>query len=127
MKVAGLRGFANFFGTELVAIHVEYRRTRKRRLDGKGVAQLFPSIADSSMVRSDDATTAIRIVLSGARSVATQAQPTAPGMPSYGRQLSDQQIADVLTYMRNSWGGAAPAVSAESVARTRSGTALRPD
>ena len=96
-------------------------------IDGKGVAELFPSIADSSMVKSDDPTTSIRIVLRGARSVGTRAQPTAPGMPSYGRQLDDAQIAAVLTYMRNGWGAAAAPVGAADVARVRSDTALRPD
>jgi mono/diheme cytochrome c family protein len=96
-------------------------------IDGKGVAELFPSIADSSMVKSDDPTTSIRIVLRGARSVGTQAQPTAPGMPSYGSQLDDAQIAAVLTYMRNGWGAAAAPVGAADVARVRSDTALRPD
>ena len=96
-------------------------------IDGKGVAKLFPSIADSSMVKSDDPTTSIRIVLRGARSVGTRAEPTAPGMPSYGRQLDDAQIAAVLTYMRNSWGAAAAPVGPADVARVRSDTALRPD
>jgi mono/diheme cytochrome c family protein len=96
-------------------------------IDGKGVAKLFPSIADSSMVRSDDPTTSIRIVLRGARSVGTKAEPTAPGMPSYGHQLDDPQIAAVLTYMRNSWGAAAAPVEAADVARVRSDTASRPD
>jgi mono/diheme cytochrome c family protein len=96
-------------------------------LDGKGVAGLFPSIADSSMVKSDDPTTSIRIVLRGARSVGTRTQPTAAGMPSYGRQLDDAQIAAVLTYMRNGWGAAAAPVGAADVARVRSDTALRPD
>lgn len=96
-------------------------------IDGKGVAELFPSIADSSMVKSDDPTTSIRIVLRGARSVGTRAQPTAPGMPSYGRQLDDAQIAAVLTFMRNGWGAAAAPVGAADVARVRSDTALRPD
>jgi mono/diheme cytochrome c family protein len=95
-------------------------------IDGKGVAELFPSIADSSMVKSDDPSTSIRIVLRGARSVGTAAQPTAPGMPSYGAQLDDAQIAAVLTYMRNNWGAAAP-VAAGDVAHVRSDTALRPD
>ena len=40
--------------------------------------------------RSNDPTTAIRIVLRGARSVGTKAEPTAPGMPSYGWQLDDR-------------------------------------
>jgi mono/diheme cytochrome c family protein len=96
-------------------------------LDGKGVAELFPSIADSSMVRSDDPTTSIRIVLRGARSVGTKAQPTASGMPSYGRQLDDDQVAAVLTYMRNNWGGAARTVTPAQVSNVRLDTANRPD
>jgi mono/diheme cytochrome c family protein len=96
-------------------------------LDGKGVAELFPSVADSSMTRSDDPTTSIRIILRGARSVGTSAQPTAPGMPSYGRQLDDNEVAAVLTYIRNSWGGTASPVSSEQVSRVRRDTALRPD
>jgi mono/diheme cytochrome c family protein len=96
-------------------------------IEGKGVAKLFPSVANSAMVRSGDPTTAIRIVLRGARSVATSAEPTAPGMPSYGWQLDDDEIAAVLNYIRNSWGGAAPTIDARDVSRVRSDTALRPD
>jgi mono/diheme cytochrome c family protein len=96
-------------------------------LDGKGVPELFPSVADSPMVRADDSATSIRIVLRGARSVGTSLQPTAAGMPSYGRQLDDAQIAAVLTYVRNGWGSAAAPVSAADVARVRSDTASRPD
>jgi mono/diheme cytochrome c family protein len=96
-------------------------------LDGKGVAELFPSVADSSIVRSDDPTTSIRIVLRGTRSVGTKAQPTASGMPSYGRQLDDDQVAAVLTYMRNNWGGAARTVTPAQVSNVRLDTANRPD
>jgi mono/diheme cytochrome c family protein len=96
-------------------------------LDGKGVAELFPSIADSSMVRSDDPTTSIRIILRGARSVGTHAQPTASGMPSYGRQLADDEVAAVLTYIRNHWGGIADPIASEQVSKVRLDTALRPD
>ena len=96
-------------------------------LDGKGVVELFPSVMDSPMVRSDDPTTSIRIVLRGARSVATASAPTAPGMPSYGRQLDDSQVAAVLTFIRNAWGNAAMAVKADNVRKVREDTALRPD
>jgi mono/diheme cytochrome c family protein len=96
-------------------------------LDGKGAAELFPSIADSSMVRSDDPTTSIRIILRGARSVGTSAQPTAAGMPSYGWQLGDDEVAAVLTYIRNNWGSSAGAVSAGQVSKVRRDTALRAD
>ncbi len=80
-------------------------------LDGRGVPLLFPSLADSSMARSDDPTTPIRIVLRGARSVATD----------------DVQVAAVLTYVRNTWGAAASAVSAQAVGRARSELASRTD
>jgi mono/diheme cytochrome c family protein len=96
-------------------------------IEGKGVAKLFPAVASSSMVRSGDPTTAIRIVLRGARSVGTRAEQTAPRMPSYGWQLDDGEVAAVLNYIRNSWGGAAPAIESKDVSRVRSDTASRPD
>jgi mono/diheme cytochrome c family protein len=48
-------------------------------------------------------------------------------MPSYGWQLDDAQVAAVLTYVRNAWGSAAKAVSAQDVGRARSNLASRPD
>ena len=96
-------------------------------LEGRGIPQLFPSVADSSMARSTDPTTSIRIVLRGARSVATAVEPTAPGMPSYGWQLSDDQVAAVLTYIRNTWGGSAAAVSPQAVRKARLELARRSD
>lgn len=95
-------------------------------LDGKGVANLFPSLAAPS-VRANDPTSAIRVVLRGAHSVATSAEPTAPAMPSFAWQLKDDQIAAVLTYVRNSWGGAAGPVSADDVKKQRAQLANRTD
>jgi mono/diheme cytochrome c family protein len=40
-------------------------------------------------------------------------------MPAYARQLSDQQVADVANYIRNSWGNAAPPVAAAEVRKAR--------
>jgi mono/diheme cytochrome c family protein len=95
--------------------------------DGKGIDRLFPAVANSSLARADDPASVIRIVLRGARSVATDKEPTAPGMPSYGWQLNDAQVAAVLTYIRNSWGNASPAVSPDAVARLRETLARRSD
>ena len=88
-------------------------------LDGKGVPRLFPSLADSAMVRSKDPTTLVRIVLRGARSVATKDEPTAPGMPSFGKTLDDAQVAAVVSYVRNAWKPAAAPVSKDKVERIR--------
>ena len=97
------------------------------QIDGKGVPQLFPSLAESSGVRSRDATTLIRIVLRGARSVATAQEPTAPGMPSFGHQLNDDQVAAVVSYVRTAWGRPAAAVPPGDVSKMRSTLSTRAD
>jgi mono/diheme cytochrome c family protein len=86
---------------------------------GAGVDLLFPRLADSAVVQQKDPTTLIRIVLQGSRSAATAAAPTGPAMPSLGWRLSNEQVANVLTYIRNSWGNAAPALSAGDVEAVR--------
>ena len=96
-------------------------------LDGNGVANLFPALAKAPSVRSKDPTSAIRVILRGARSVATQAEPTAPAMPSFAWQLKDDQVAAVATYIRNSWGKAAAPVSADDVAKEKTKLANRGD
>jgi mono/diheme cytochrome c family protein len=96
-------------------------------IDGRGVAMLFPSLAQSSLAHASDSTSAIRLVLRGGRSVATPAEPTAPGMPSFGWQLNDDQVAAVLTYIRNAWQTEGSAVSADAVGRARRQLRTRSD
>jgi len=51
--------------------------------------------------------------------MATDARPTSPAMPSFGYRLSDSQLAAVVTYIRNTWGNAASAVTADTVRALR--------
>ena len=92
--------------------------------DGKGVPYLFPSLAGSPNVRSADPASLIRVLIEGARSVATAGEPTGPGMPSFAWKLSDDQAAAVLTYIRNSWGSSAPAVGPGQVEQARARAAM---
>jgi mono/diheme cytochrome c family protein len=92
-------------------------------MDGKGVPYLFPSLSQSSNVRSIDPTSLIRVLLEGARSVATAGEPTGPGMPSFAWKLNDDQAAAVLTYIRNSWGSSAPPVDAGKIREARASMA----
>ncbi|WP_025733693.1 cytochrome c [Carnimonas nigrificans] len=87
--------------------------------DGKGVEGLFPRLANNSLMRQDDPTSLIRVVLAGSRAGSTDAAPTGPSMPAFGWNMSDEQIANVLTFVRNSWGNAANAVSPSDVAKLR--------
>lgn len=96
------------------------------RVSGKGESDLFPSLANSALVQSDDPTTLVRLVLQGSRAVATSLRPTGPAMPAFDWRLDDAQVAAVLTYIRNSWGNAAASVTGGDVASYRSELAKAP-
>lgn len=89
------------------------------RMSGEGVDRMFPTLKGSTSVQQADATTIIRVILNGARTVPTDARPTPLSMPAYGWKLNDGQIADVATYVRNAWGNSAPAVTASDVKKLR--------
>ena len=95
--------------------------------NGEGQERMFPKLAGGPFVQSVDATSLIRVVLEGMRSVGTDGQPTAPAMPAFGWKLNDDQVAAVATYIRNSWGNAASSVSASDVAKMRKQLAERSD
>ena len=88
-------------------------------MDGSGVPSMFPALAGSPAVQSDDATTLIRVVLQGVRSVSTPSAPTGPGMPSYNYKYSDAEVAQILNYIRSDWGNSAPVVSPDTVKTLR--------
>ena len=97
------------------------------RLDGSGVAELFPALRAAPSVRAADPMSLIHVVMNGAKSASTSEAPTGPGMPTYAWQLNDQQIAAVLTYVRNAWGNAAAQVSESDVKSARTSLAARAD
>jgi mono/diheme cytochrome c family protein len=82
--------------------------------NGGGLANLAPSLVDSYWVSGNPEVT-VRILLNG-----KEGTPGFPGsMPAIGASLSDEQIAGVLTYVRNSWGLHAGPVSVATVAKSR--------
>lgn len=92
--------------------------------DGSGVPRVFAPLAGSGKVNAPDATTVIRVILEGARAVPTKAHPSPLSMPAFDWKLSDEQVAAVASYVRGSWGNAAPPVTADDVAALRE--ALQP-
>ena len=94
---------------------------------GAGVPGLFPTLKASPSVQSREPTSLIRVVLDGAKSVATNKAPTGAAMPSYNWQLKDDQVAAVLTYIRNAWGNQASAVSTSDVRSWRQKLERHPD
>ena len=92
---------------------------------GTGIPRLFPALAGAPAIQGREPTSLIRVVLQGAQGVQTDRAPTGPAMPAFGWKLSDAQVATVVSYIRASWGNAAPAATERDVARLRTELATR--
>jgi mono/diheme cytochrome c family protein len=87
--------------------------------DGKGRPGQFPPLAQSDWLLGPPEIP-VRILLFGLQGDITVAGQHLNGnMPVFGEQLKDEQIAAVLTYVRQEWGNQAGAVSADLVAQQR--------
>jgi mono/diheme cytochrome c family protein len=94
--------------------------------DGKGIPNLAASLANNPGLLADDASSIITTVLQGGRGAVTAGNPTSGAMPSFAWKLSDEQVAAVATYLRNSWGNAAKPVASDEVADKRALLRLPP-
>jgi mono/diheme cytochrome c family protein len=95
--------------------------------DGSGIAALFPALKGSPAVQQTDPTSLLRVVLRGAEAAGTDKAPTASSMPQFSWILTDDQVAAVVTYIRNTWGNSAPPVRAGDVHKARQAFAERSD
>ncbi|QVQ27758.1 c-type cytochrome [Achromobacter deleyi] len=96
------------------------------RSTGKGYAETFPQLALSSTVNSADPASLIHIVLKGAQMPGTTAAPTAYAMPGFDWRMTDKEVADVVSFVRSSWGNKGAAVSASDVAKVRKDVGAAP-
>src|SRR5229473_614476 len=88
--------------------------------DGSGAPKIYPPLPGNANLQSADPSSTLRIILDGAQTLTTPRAPNTGSMPAYANQFSDQEIADVANYIRNSWGNAAPALTPAQVAKARS-------
>jgi mono/diheme cytochrome c family protein len=86
---------------------------------GKGFAPLLAPLAGNPNVLEENPSSLINVTLNGNHNLVIQGIPAAYPMPKYAQTLSDEQIADVLTFIRAGWNNAAPAVSISDVAKMR--------
>ena len=87
--------------------------------DGGGVPNMSPPLIQTSYVLGEKEPL-IKIVLNGLKNVDINDETYNNPMPALGSVLKDQQIADVLTFVRNSFGNKASAVMAGDVKGVRS-------
>jgi mono/diheme cytochrome c family protein len=87
--------------------------------DGRGRMPAYPALAGNRAVTMTPAVNAIRITVNGGFPPGTRGNPRPYGMPPFGHELDDAQVAAVLTWIRTSWGNAAPVVTSAQVNRHR--------
>jgi mono/diheme cytochrome c family protein len=90
--------------------------------DAKGFTPYMPALAGNPVVLDRNPSSLINVMLNGSIPLVAEGTPDAYRMPQFRQQLSDQDIADVITFIRNGWGNQAPAVTAAQVAKLRKTT-----
>ncbi|MFP5495468.1 MAG: c-type cytochrome [Gammaproteobacteria bacterium] len=85
------------------------------RTDGHGYTRVFPALAGNPVLQTADATSLINIVLNGGTLPATHRAPSTFTMPAFAWRLSDQEVADVVSFVRDSWGNKGETVKASQV------------
>jgi mono/diheme cytochrome c family protein len=89
--------------------------------NGEGRMPAALPLAGNRAVTMSNATNTIRIALYGGYPPGTASNPRPFGMPPFATALSNVEIAEVLTYVRAAWGNQADEVTANDVARNRTG------
>ncbi len=93
---------------------------------GQGVPNAFPPLVGSEWVLGNDwhgDNHLVKILLHGLQGPIQVKGNTYNGAMPPWNMLKDEEIAAVLTYIRNEWGNSAPPITAEQVAKIRAETA----
>lgn len=88
------------------------------RSDGAGVKGLFPPLAGNPGIVSSNPTSLLHITLTGWETAQTAAHPRVYTMPGFAR-LQDQEIAEILSFVRTRWGNEGTPISAAQVKKLR--------
>ena len=88
------------------------------QMDGAGIPMTYPALAANANMGAAFSGGLAHVVLTGSKTATAMPLSDDP-MPAFAAKLNDAQIANVLTYARNSWGNSAPAVDAKDVGKLR--------
>jgi mono/diheme cytochrome c family protein len=89
------------------------------QLTGLGLPGVFPPLKGSAVVTASDPTEHIRAVLRGLSGKTIGGVTYPSPMPAFADQLTDEEVAAVLSHERTSWGNQAPPVKPEDVIARR--------
>ncbi|KZY48924.1 cytochrome C [Roseovarius sp. HI0049] len=88
-------------------------------VDGRGADEVFPELDGNSLVTAKEPTGLISMILGGSELPSTAARPYALRMPGFADRLSDEEIAELATFLRGAWHNSAAPVSVEEVSELR--------
>ena len=93
-EVPSARG-AKLYETHCAACHGER---------GEGVAGAYPALAGNRAIALTPPSNLVHIVVRGGFPPTTAGNPRPFGMPPFANVLSDRDVADLLSFVRASWG-----------------------
>ncbi len=105
-----LRLGATIYKDQCIACHKE---------DGRGVPRAYPALAGNPSVTQEVVINPIRMILHGGYPPSTGGNPQPYGMPPFSALLNDEEVAAVVSYIRNTWGNQASVISPLEVGRYR--------
>ncbi|HTE39629.1 MAG TPA: cytochrome c [Steroidobacteraceae bacterium] len=116
--------------TELEAFNFERRGSQPyyeycascHGYDGGGRGKLIPPLAGNPVILDPRPDSLINLTLNGSLRIVAQGHPETFDMPYLRHLMSDEQVADAVTFMRTAWGNGAKPVSIEDVAKIRTAT-----
>jgi mono/diheme cytochrome c family protein len=90
--------------------------------DGRGQGQWIPPLAGSAASMSKEHASSINATLNGSARIVAAGVVDAYRMPPFRNQLSDAEIAEVVSFIRTSWGNRGGAVTVDEVRQLRERT-----
>ena len=89
--------------------------------DGTGKPLKYPRLAGNPAVLAADPTSLIRLLVEGGQSPETTGGPPREKMPAFDKKLTSEEMAQVLTFVRSTWGNNAAPVTTHQVMALRDG------
>jgi mono/diheme cytochrome c family protein len=87
--------------------------------DGRGMPPDYPPLAGNPSIQMQSAVNPIRMVLNGGFPPGTKGNPMPYGMPPFAQNLSDDEVAAAVTYIRGAWGNQGSPVSSRQANELR--------
>lgn len=121
-KPAGDTGQVAAATTAVDGAQIYQRCQTCHQATGEGIPGTYPPLAGSEFANAANVEIPIRIVMNGISGpITVKGQQFSGLMPPYGVgiEMSNEEIAAVLTYVRSSWGNKSSAVTPDDVAKVK--------